>query len=128
MQPAHSSTLLSLGLAQWTLCRIGEGNAMWQAAFEQASAVEHDGLRSRAAICLGAGSFHSPRPLRQRAHPRWWAVCLTIATLVQPREFEVSLMYDRPETKYADTAELAALLFEEGARSGLRDLSRVARR
>ncbi len=53
----RAATLLSLGLAQWTLGRIDDANETWHAAFEQASAVEHDGLRSRAAFCLGAGSL-----------------------------------------------------------------------
>jgi predicted ATPase len=53
----RAATLLSLGLAQWTLGRIDEANETWKAAFEQASDVEHDGLRSRAAFCLGAGSL-----------------------------------------------------------------------
>ena len=51
----RAGTLLSLGLAQWTLGRVDEANETWHAAFEQASAVNHDGLRSRAAFCLGAG-------------------------------------------------------------------------
>ena len=51
----RAGTLLSLGLAQWTLGHVDEANELWSEAYDMASGLGDLRLQSRAAFSLAAG-------------------------------------------------------------------------